>query len=131
MTEQEVAEKKKAIAKTGIEMIRGVLSLVPALAPTKCSVIPLFSSNAEMVAYLPRVTDALKRLNLAHKVCWSPPPPQMLAHTRTHCDQVDRASQNIGRRYARTDELGIPFGITVRSLPLNRAAACMTLQRAG
>ena len=40
-----------------------------------------------------QVTDALKKLNITHK--------------------VDRASQNIGRRYARTDELGIPFGITV------------------
>lgn len=27
--------------------------------------------------------------------------------------KVDKASQNIGKRYARTDELGIPFGITV------------------
>lgn len=93
MTEKELREKKAALAKGDTELLRAVLSLTPALAPTKCSVIPLFSSNAEMVAYLPRVTDALKRLNITHK--------------------VDRASQNIGRRYARTDELGIPFGITV------------------
>ncbi len=27
--------------------------------------------------------------------------------------KVDESSQSIGKRYARTDELGIPFGITV------------------
>ena len=27
--------------------------------------------------------------------------------------KVDEGSQSIGKRYARTDELGIPFGITV------------------
>ena len=27
--------------------------------------------------------------------------------------KVDDAGQSIGRRYARTDEIGIPFGITV------------------
>ncbi len=92
MSEAELRDRKTDTEKN-TKMMRGVLSLAPALAPTKCSVIPLYSSHAEMVAYLPRVTDALKRLNITHK--------------------VDRASQNIGRRYARTDELGIPYGITV------------------
>ena len=27
--------------------------------------------------------------------------------------EVDNSSQSIGRRYARTDEVGIPFGITI------------------
>ncbi len=57
------------------------------------SVIPLFSSNQEMVDYLPKITDALKSVNVSFK--------------------VDKASQNIGKRYARLDEIGIPFGITV------------------
>lgn len=93
LTVDELAAKKKALAKGDTEMIRSVLSLVPALAPVKCSVLPLFSSNADMMAYIPRVTTALKQFNITHK--------------------VDSASQNIGRRYARTDELGVPFGITI------------------
>ncbi len=93
LTEQELREKKASADKSQIELMRGVLSLSPMLAPTKVSVIPLFSSNQEMLDYLPKITDALKAHNISHK--------------------VDKASQNIGKRYARTDELGIPFGITV------------------
>ena len=93
LTEKELREKKASADKSQIELMRGVLSLSPMLAPTKVSVIPLFSSNQEMIDYLPKITEALKQLNVSHK--------------------VDKASQNIGKRYARTDELGIPFGITV------------------
>lgn len=48
--------------------MRGVLSLSPLLAPSKVSVIPLFSSNADLLAYVPRISNLLKALNISHKV---------------------------------------------------------------
>lgn len=93
LTLDAMLEKKKSKDKSLVEMMRGVLSLSPMLAPTKVSVIPLFSSNQHMIDYIPTITEDLKKFNISSK--------------------VDKASQNIGKRYARTDELGIPFGITI------------------
>ncbi len=68
LSDKELREKKASADKSQIELMRGVLSLSPLLAPTKVSVIPLFSSNQEMLDYLPRITDALKAFNVSHKV---------------------------------------------------------------
>lgn len=75
----------------GDEM-RTYISLPPVVAPLKCSVLPL-SGNAEFVPFVKQLSQGLTRADVSHK--------------------VDDSSGSIGRRYARTDEIAIPFGITV------------------
>jgi glycyl-tRNA synthetase len=71
---------------------RGYLSLSPIIAPTKVSVLPLRSSP-QMQPFVTRITALLKEHGISSK--------------------VDTTGTAIGRRYARTDEIGIPFGITI------------------
>jgi len=71
---------------------RAYLALPPIIAPTKVSVLPLIQSE-ELSKFTDRIVSALKSEGLSSK--------------------VDETGNSIGRRYARTDELGIPFGITI------------------
>nr|CAD7455466.1 unnamed protein product [Timema tahoe] len=71
---------------------RTFLSLPPVVAPLKCSVLPL-SGNAEFQPFVKQLSQGLTRLDVSHK--------------------VDDSSGSIGRRYARTDEISIPFGVTI------------------
>ncbi|XP_070504506.1 glycine--tRNA ligase [Chironomus tepperi] len=71
---------------------RCFFSLPPIVAPLKCSVLPL-SNNAEFAPYIKKISSALTRVDVSHK--------------------VDDSSGSIGRRYARTDEIAIPYGITI------------------
>lgn len=71
---------------------RGVLSFPPVVAPTKCLLVPL-STNDVFVPVLNKVSAQLRRHGVSSK--------------------IDDSGASIGRRYARNDELGTPFGITV------------------
>jgi len=71
---------------------RTYFSLPPIVAPLKCSVLPL-SNNAEFTPYITQLKRDLASVDVSHK--------------------VDDSSGSIGRRYARTDEIAIPFGITI------------------
>ncbi|GJQ70276.1 Aats-gly [Trypoxylus dichotomus] len=71
---------------------RTYLSLPALVAPIKCSVLPL-SSNPEFQPFIKQLSVALTRVDVSHK--------------------VDDSSGSIGRRYARTDEIAIPYGITI------------------
>ncbi|KAJ9600090.1 hypothetical protein L9F63_009601 [Diploptera punctata] len=71
---------------------RTFLSLPPVVAPLKCSVLPL-SNNTEFQPFIKQLSQELTRLDVSHK--------------------VDDSSGSIGRRYARTDEIAIPFGVTI------------------
>eukprot|EP01133_Synstelium_polycarpum_P002650 gene2650-3056_t len=71
---------------------RGVLSLPPVIAPVKTSLLPLTGSD-KLAPFLGRVSKLLKEAGISSK--------------------LDDTGTAIGRRYARTDEIGIPFGITV------------------
>jgi len=71
---------------------RGVLSFPPVVAPTKCLLVPL-STNEAFIPVLNKVSAQLRRSGVSSK--------------------VDDSGASIGRRYARNDELGTPFGITV------------------
>jgi len=71
---------------------RAYLSLPALVAPIKCSVLPL-SGNAEFRPLVKRVSDLLTQNEISNK--------------------VDQSGGSIGRRYARTDEIAIPFGITI------------------
>jgi len=71
---------------------RTYLSLPPLIAPVKCSVLPL-SNKPELSALAAKVTQELRKHEVSVK--------------------VDDSSGSIGRRYSRTDEIAIPFGVTV------------------
>jgi len=71
---------------------RSYLSLPTLIAPVKCSVLPL-SNKTEFNAGITAVLLELKKYDISVK--------------------VDDSSGSIGRRYSRTDEIAIPFGITI------------------
>lgn len=71
---------------------RAVLSLPAAVAPTKVLVVPL-SHHEAFKQLIREVMQLLRRRNIAA--------------------QIDDSSASIGKRYARNDEVGIPFGITI------------------
>ena len=61
-------------------------------APLKASVLPL-SGNPEFTPLVKQLSKALTEVEVSHK--------------------VDDSSGAIGKRYARTDEVAIPYGICV------------------
>lgn len=69
-----------------------VLRLPPSVAPIKCMVLPL-SKNELFSSILSEVSTSLSAAGLINR--------------------VDDGGQSIGRRYARADEIGTPFGVTV------------------
>ncbi|KAI5802893.1 glycyl-tRNA synthetase [Pyronema domesticum] len=71
---------------------RGVLAFPPKIAPTKVLIVPL-SGNAEFVPWIEKITRTMRKAGIANR--------------------VDDSSASIGKRYARNDELGTPFGVTV------------------
>ncbi|GFY55601.1 glycine--tRNA ligase [Trichonephila inaurata madagascariensis] len=77
--------------RAGDEM-RTYFALPPVIAPLKCSVLPL-SSHTDFVPFVASLSQDLTKHEVSHK--------------------VDDSSGSIGRRYTRTDEIAIPFGITV------------------
>ncbi|XP_040074995.1 glycine--tRNA ligase [Ixodes scapularis] len=87
---------------------RTYLSLPPAVAPLKCSVLPL-SNNPEFAKFVQRISSALTQHDVPHK--------------------VDDSSGSIGRRYARTDEVAVPFGITVDFDTLKEPATATLRER--
>lgn len=71
---------------------RCVMRLKPQIAPEKCAVFPI-SSNAECNAVVDAIAADLMDQDLATR--------------------VDKSTASLGRRYARADELGVPFAVTV------------------
>ncbi|RIA89440.1 hypothetical protein C1645_772495 [Glomus cerebriforme] len=71
---------------------RSVLSFPPRVAPFKCLLVPL-SNNPAFTDLVGDLAKRLRKLSIAIK--------------------VDDSSNSIGRRYARNDELGTPFAITI------------------
>ncbi|XP_072935327.1 glycine--tRNA ligase [Epargyreus clarus] len=71
---------------------RTYFSLPPTVAPMKCAVLPL-SGNAEFQPFVRELSQELISADVSHK--------------------VDDSSGSIGRRYARTDEIGVPYAVTV------------------
>ncbi|CDW56382.1 glycyl trna synthetase [Trichuris trichiura] len=71
---------------------RTYLALPAVVAPYKCSILPL-SAHSEFQPFIQRLSTLLTELNVSHK--------------------IDDSGGSIGRRYARTDEIAIPFAITI------------------
>ncbi|KIM31192.1 hypothetical protein M408DRAFT_15064 [Serendipita vermifera MAFF 305830] len=74
------------------DIARGVLSLPALIAPIKVLIVPISSQES----FKPIIQDIATKLRKAGI-----------------SSRVDSSSVSIGRRYARNDELGTPFGITV------------------
>jgi len=79
-------------AREGGDEARVVLGLAPAVAPVKAMILPL-SKNEVFDPLLRRVGQAFGAAGLVYR--------------------VDDSGVGIGRRYARADEIGVPFGVTV------------------
>lgn len=71
---------------------RGVLSLPPLVAPTKVLIVPL-SAREEFDPLVREITSKLRKAGVFSR--------------------VDDSNTSIGKRYARNDELGTPFGLTI------------------
>ncbi|KAI0266344.1 glycyl-tRNA synthetase [Gloeopeniophorella convolvens] len=71
---------------------RGVLSLPPLVAPTKVLIVPL-SAKEEFDPLIQEVSSKLRKAGIFSR--------------------VDDSNTSIGKRYARNDELGTPFGVTL------------------
>ncbi|GMM36202.1 glycine--tRNA ligase [Saccharomycopsis crataegensis] len=74
------------------DLAKSVLSFSPLVAPTKVLLVPLSSNDA----FTPLVKDISKLLR-KNQIPF----------------KVDDSSATIGKRYARNDELGTPFGVTI------------------
>ncbi|KAG0720960.1 Glycine--tRNA ligase [Chionoecetes opilio] len=86
---------------------RTFFSLPTVVAPIKVSVLPL-SSKQDFVPFTTQLADALTELNLLVR--------------------VDDSTGSIGRRYARTDEIAIPLGITVDFDTVNKVPHTVTVR---
>lgn len=71
---------------------RTYLSFKPRLAPVKCSILSVIN-HSDFKPYIAKIKSILKQRQISCK--------------------VDDGNATIGKRYARTDEIGIPFGITI------------------
>jgi glycyl-tRNA synthetase len=71
---------------------RSVFKFAPAIAPVKATVFPLLA-RPEMRAAATALAASITSAGVSNL--------------------VDTTATTIGRRYARTDEIGVPFGVTV------------------
>merc|ERR1712179_840154 len=71
---------------------RTFFSLPPVISPLKCSLLPL-SNNTDFTPLVQRISQELTMHDISHR--------------------VDDSSGSIGKRYARTDEGAVPYGMTV------------------
>ena len=88
-------KKKKEKAKDDKQK-PGVLGFPPEVAPYKCVVLPLdmrIAQSPEYAAMMVGLRASLAEAGLQYK--------------------VDESGAAVGRRYARADELGVPFAITI------------------
>lgn len=74
------------------EVVSSVFRFPPIIAPIKCTVFPLLQREI-LNASAKKISTALTRAGVSNK--------------------IDLTGRSIGKRYARTDEVGIPFAITV------------------
>ena len=90
---------------------RTYFSLPPVIAPLKCSVLPL-SNNPEFSPIVAKLSKELTNNDISHKI------DDSSGSIGRRALQVKSSTYRmrlfcIGKRYARTDEVAIPFGMTV------------------
>ncbi|XP_047193867.1 glycine--tRNA ligase-like [Hippoglossus stenolepis] len=86
---------------------RTYFSFPAPVAPYKCSILPL-SQNQEFMPFVSQLSETMTKFGLTHK--------------------VDDSSGSIGRRYARSDEIGVAFGITIDFDTVNKTPHTATLR---
>lgn len=86
---------------------RTYLALNPVLAPYKCSLLPL-SNQPEFAPFIRMLSANLTKHGVSHR--------------------IDEGSGSIGRRYARTDQIAIPYGITIDFDTINCCPSSATLR---
>ncbi|TNN88272.1 Glycine--tRNA ligase [Liparis tanakae] len=86
---------------------RTYFSFPATVAPYKCSILPL-SQNQDFVPFVKELSEAMTKNGVSYK--------------------VDDSAGSIGRRYARTDEIGVAFGITVDFDTVNKTPHTATLR---
>lgn len=86
---------------------RTYFSLPPIVAPVKVSVLPL-SNKPEFIPFTVQLSNDLTELNISSR--------------------IDDSTGSIGRRYARTDEIAIPFGVTIDFDTCNNTPNTVTLR---
>eukprot|EP01080_Neovahlkampfia_damariscottae_P008471 gene8471-293_t len=90
---REDEEKEKKQKKKGEKEIeRTVLSLTPEISPFKAAILPL-QKDSKFDDHIEKIRKKLTSHGISYR--------------------IDDSNVKIGRRYARTDEIGIPFGITI------------------
>ncbi|KAM8823103.1 glycine--tRNA ligase [Spinachia spinachia] len=86
---------------------RTYFSFPATVSPYKCSVLPL-SQNQEFMPFVRELSEAMTKNGVSHK--------------------VDDSAGSIGRRYARADEIGVAFGITIDFDTVNKEPHTATLR---
>ncbi|KAM7390428.1 hypothetical protein PAMA_008540 [Pampus argenteus] len=86
---------------------RTYFSFPATVTPYKCSILPL-SQNQEFKPFVHQLSEAMTKNAVSHK--------------------VDDSSGSIGRRYARSDEIGVAFGITIDFDTVNKTPHTATLR---
>lgn len=71
---------------------RGVLSFPPRIAPAKVALLPL-SANKEFMPALDALAASLNAAGIPSR--------------------VDASTASVGKRYSRSDEIGVPLGVTI------------------
>jgi glycyl-tRNA synthetase len=74
------------------QLSRTVLSLSPTIAPFKTVILPL-QNDSRFDSFIPKLSKFLSSAGISHR--------------------IDDVGQTIGKRYARADDIGIPFAITI------------------
>ena len=98
---------------------RCVMRFTPQVAPNKCAVLPISNSPETNLVVRPMSCFCCFRLDLVsqlHFSCWVATQVDEIAAELMDNDistRVDKSSATLGRRYARADELGVPFAVTV------------------
>ncbi|BES99748.1 Glycyl-tRNA synthetase [Nesidiocoris tenuis] len=83
---------------------RTFLTIPPSVAPLKCAIFPL-SANTDFQPKIKQLSSAFRKLDISHR--------------------IDDSSGSIGRRYSRTDEIAVPFGVTIDFETLKNSTATL------
>ena len=86
------SKKKKKGKKDDDMTVRNYFKFNPMIAPIKCAVLPI-SNHASLATIVATLNMQVTRLGISCK--------------------VDASGAQIGRRYARMDEIGVPFAVVV------------------
>jgi len=91
-------------AREGDNELRQFIALPPLIAPIKCSVLPL-SNKPELRAFVDSVCECVRARALIRTGA------NLVAADASY--RTEDSSTSVGKRYARTDEIGIPYGCTI------------------